>query len=169
MTQATSQHECKHDLGDRDAIEVLSETPGVVARIVAEHTTAQLRTRPEDGKWTPNEILGHFTDAEWAFGWRSRQALGDEGVEFEGFDQDGWVTAQRLNEREPAELVEMFTQLRRWNLALWTRLRAADLERTAQSRRRGPVTLAQLLRLFAHHDLHHVDQIKRYLDAATSA
>lgn len=168
MTQATSQRECKHELGDRDATEVLSETPDVVAQIVAEHTTEQLTARPEEGKWTPSEILGHFTDAEWAFGWRSRQVLGDEGVELKSFDQDGWVAAQRFNEREPTDLVEMFRQLRRWNLELWTRLTAADLERTAQSKRRGTVTLAQLLRIFARHDLHHVDQLRRYLGAAMS-
>ncbi len=171
MTTATPGHEKAAEAlpGDRDPLEVLAETPDVLARIVREHTTEQLRTRPFHGKWTPNEIIGHLSDAEWAFGWRMRLVLGDQDPVITGFDQDGWVSAQRLNDRDPGQLVEMLGQLRRWNLAVWKQLTPADLERVGRSSKRGAVSLGLLLRTFAQHDLHHLDQIRRYLDAVRAS
>ncbi len=194
-TNPTTDHRKDHPrLGDRDPVLVLAETPAVLARIVDEHTTERRSIRPAgsnpagrkeasvgpegrtdrsrnwrarafDGKWTPNEILGHFGDAEWAFGWRTRQVLGDKEPILTGFDQDGWVAAQRLNDRDHRQLLEMFGQLRDWNLEVWSRLTPQDLARVGQSKRRGPVTLRRLLENFAEHDLHHIDHLTRYLQA----
>ena len=152
-------------MSTRDPIDVLAETPERLAHIVAGHDADRLRTRPFDDKWTPLEIVGHFSDAEWAFGWRTRTALGDDNAEITHFDQDGWVANQHHNDRDPTELVEFFTQLRRANLQTWKRLTPGDLDRVALSRKRGPTTLATLLETFAGHDLHHLDQITRYLEA----
>ncbi|MHC4429999.1 MAG: DinB family protein, partial [Planctomycetota bacterium] len=63
-------------LGDRDPLEVLSQTPQRLAQIVAANSVERLRSRPAPGKWTPNEILGHLADTEWAHGWRMRTVLG---------------------------------------------------------------------------------------------
>jgi uncharacterized damage-inducible protein DinB len=148
---------------------VLSRTPDVLDRIVAEHAPGQLKARPFEGKWTPNEIIGHLTDAEWAFGYRARQVLGDQGAVLSGFDQDGWVAAQKHNDRDPVELVEMFRQLRRWNLAAWARLVPADLDRVGHRASGESMSLGQLLVHFAGHDLHHLDQLTRYLDAVKTS
>ncbi|MHC4415352.1 MAG: DinB family protein [Planctomycetota bacterium] len=152
-------------LGDRDPLAVLSETPEVIGRIAEEHTTAQLQARPFAGKWTPNEIIGHLTDAEWAYGWRIRCVLGQDGSVITGFDQDAWVTVQRFNDREPAQLVDMFRRLRHWNLGLWKQMTPSDLERVGKHDQRGPESLGLMLRMHAGHDLIHQDQITRYLDA----
>ena len=121
-----------------------------------------MRARPLEDKWTPNEIVGHLGDAEWAFGWRTRSVLGEAEARITGFDQDSWVASQRLNDRDPAELVETFAQLRRCNLELWTRLTPEDLKRSGEGRK-GPVSLGRLLQIFAQHDLRHLDQLTRYL------
>lgn len=147
-------------------IDVLSQTPDRLARIIGERDADRLRARPYPDKWTPLEVIGHFVDAEWGFGWRTRVTLGEESGEIAHWDQDGWVANQRHNERDPAELVETFAQLRRANLATWKRLTPDDLERTAVSRIRGPMTLAALLQSFADHDRHHLDQLTRYLEKA---
>lgn len=151
--------------GYRDPLQVLSQTPYLLARIVKEHTAEQMRTRPFENKWTPNEIIGHLSDAEWAFGWRMRLVLGDQDPVVSAFDQDGWVSAQRLNDRDPGQLVEMLGQLRKWNVVVWKQLTPADLERVGRGSGQGAVSLGELLRTFAQHDLHHLDQIKRYLEA----
>ena len=41
-------------LADRDPLEVLGQTASTLADIVAKHSAAVLRTRPFEGKWTPN-------------------------------------------------------------------------------------------------------------------
>jgi len=59
--------------------------------------------------------------------------------------------------------VEMFRTMRQFNLALWTRVSPADLQRTGQHNERGPESLGVMLRMLAGHDLSHLDQITRYI------
>jgi hypothetical protein len=82
---------------------------------VRTHSATVLRTRPFEGKWTPN--------------------------------------------------VEMFRTMREFNLALWNRMSPADLKRTGQHNERGPESLGVMLRMLAGHDLSHLDQITRYIQA----
>ena len=43
---------------------------------------------------------------------------------------------------------------------------AADLQRTGQHNERGPESLGVMLRMMAGHDLSHLEQFSRYLQAA---
>ena len=65
-------------LGDRDPMTVMSATADTLAGIVVRNTPAQLRTRPFEGKWTPNEVIGHLTDSEWTYGYRMRLILSED-------------------------------------------------------------------------------------------
>ena len=152
-------------LGDRNPLEVLAQTASTLASIVAGHSAAILRTRPFRGKWTPNEILGHLTDSEWVYGYRLRLILCEDNPPILGTNQDLWVSSQRHNEREPSEFVEMFRSMRQFNLALWKRMSAADFERVGEHNERGPESLGLMLRMMAGHDLSHLDQITRYVQA----
>src|SRR5712664_2811106 len=136
-------------LANRDPLEVLAQTASALADIVAKHSATVLRTRPFEGKWTPNEIIGHLTDSEWVYGYRLRLILSEELPTILGTQQDRWVAAQRHNEREPSELVETFRSLRELNLASWKRVPAADLARAGQHNERGPESLDGMLRLLA--------------------
>ncbi len=151
--------------GGRNPIDVLAQTPEVLAKIVADHSAAEMRTRPFEGKWTPLEVLGHLADSEWVFGYRIRTILCDERPRIIGMDQERWVARLRHNDAEPAEVLRMFTELRRFNLVLWRRMTAADLERCGEHAERGPESLGLMLRMEAGHDLSHIDQIRRYLAA----
>jgi DinB superfamily len=126
-----------------------------------------LRTRPFEGKWTPNEVIGHLADSEWVYGYRLRLILCEDNPPIRGTNQDLWVAGQRHNEREPSELVEMFRMMRQFNLALWKRISAADSERTGQHNERGPESLGVMLRMMAGHDLSHLVQIVRCIQAIT--
>ena len=152
-------------LGDRNPLEVLAQTASTLADIVRTHSATALRTRPFEGKWTPNEIIGHLVDSEWVYGYRLRLILCEDNPTILGMNQDLWVAAQRHNEREPSELVEMFRTMRQFTLALWKRMSPADLKRTGQHNERGPESLDVMLRMLAGHDLSHLDQITRYIQA----
>ena len=152
-------------LGDRIPLAVLSETPGVLSRIVGDTPTDLMKTRPFEGKWTANEIIGHLTDVEWVFGFRIRHILCEESPTIVGMDQNLWVSGQRHNDREPSELVDMFSGLRRFNLGIWRRVGPADLKRTGNHSERGAESLEAMLRMEAGHDLSHLGQIRRYLEA----
>jgi len=152
-------------LGDRNPLEVLAQTASALAGIVDKHSSAVLRSRPFEGKWTPNEIIGHLTDSEWVYGYRLRLILCEDNPTILGTKQDAWVAALRHNEREPLELVEIFQTLRQFNLAVWSQISPAELERAGQHNERGPESLGLMLRLLAGHDLSHLDQITRYIEA----
>jgi hypothetical protein len=152
-------------LGDRNPLEVLAQTASTLADTVRQHSATVLRTRPFEGKWTPNEVIGHLADSEWVGGYRLRLILCEDSPAILGMNQDLWVAGQQHNEREPSDLVEMFRTMRQFNLALWKRMSPADLKRTGEHNERGPESLAVMLRMLAGHDLSHLDQITRYLQA----
>jgi DinB superfamily len=152
-------------VGDRDPLDALGQTVSKLAGIVGANPAALLRTRPFDGKWAPNEIIGHLVDGEWVYGYRLRAILCEGNPVILGTHQDSWVAAQRHNEREPSELVEMFRLMRQFNLALSKTISPSDLTRTGQHNERGPESLGVMLRMLAGHDLSHLDQIDSYIRA----
>jgi len=78
-------------LGNREPIEVLSETveklPQIVKDIGGNNINRQLIT----GKWTANEILRHLTHVEMLHPSRIRFALTTENFVVQPFDQDKWM------------------------------------------------------------------------------
>jgi hypothetical protein len=155
-------------LGDRNALEVLTDTADKLAAIVDSHSVLVLRTPPSPGKWTPNQIIGHLSDSEWVYGYRFRVILCENNPTILGTDQDAWVASLRHNERDPSELVHIFRSLREFNLREWKRISPPDLERCGQHNERGSESLGITLRLMAGHDLSHLDQIARSIEAVES-
>jgi len=152
-------------LAGQDPIEVMGQTASTLAGIVARHPAPVLRARPFEGKWTPNEIIGHLTDSEWVYGYRLRLILSEDDPDILGTTQDSWVSSLQHNEREPSELVEIFRTLRLFNLAVWRRCSSEDLNRSSRHNERGLESLGVMLRMLAGHDLSHLDQISRYIQA----
>ena len=156
-------------LGDRDPLDVMSETPDKLAHVVNTTHADVMRTRPFPDKWTPNEIIGHVSDTEWVYGYRLRQILCEDEPTILGMDHERWVVGQKHNDREPSELLETFSGLRLFNLGIWRRVDPADMTRIGKHNERGPESLETMLRMLAGHDLAHLDQINRYRDAIQKA
>jgi len=152
-------------LGDHDPLDVLAQTPSRLDGVIRACTVNELRARAFEGKWTPNEIIGHLVDGEWVYGYRLRLVLCEDAATILGTTQDAWVQRQRHNEREPSEQLEIFRALRGFNVAVWRRVSPADLTRTGRHNERGDEPLAVMLRMQAGHDLSHLNQIDRYLRA----
>jgi len=152
-------------LGDRDPFDVLTHTAGALASIVRQHPMAVVRTRPFPGKWSPNEVIGHLVDSEWVYGYRLRLILCEDHPTILGMDQDAWVAGQRHNDRDPADLVETFRMMRQFNLTLWKQASPAELQRTGNHNERGPESLEVVLRMLAGHDLNHLGQLTRNIQA----
>jgi len=155
-------------LGDRDPFEILSQTADKLREIVDKHSTTVLQSRPFPGEWTANEVIGHLSDGEWVYGYRLRIVLCEDKPTILGTKQDSWVASLRHNEREPTELVQIFETLRHFNLVEWRRTSHADLDRIGLHNERGPEALDTMLRLLAGHDLSHLAQIARCVQAIES-
>src|SRR5438132_6136268 len=119
-------------VGDRNPLEILAQTASTLDDMVGRHSATLLRRRPFEGKWTPNEVIGHLTDSEWVYGYRLRLILSEDAPAILGTSQDLWVSALRHYEREPSELIEIFRTLRQFNLAVWRRTPPGDFERIGQ-------------------------------------
>ncbi len=152
-------------VGNRDGLEVLAETPAALAKLIDGVPAETCRCRPFEGKWTPNEIIGHLIDTEWVFGYRSRTIACDDTPSIYGIDQEKWVNAQHYNEPEASELVATFTALRSLNLRFWKSLTPEQRQRGCQHSERGEETLDSAMTFVPGHDLSHIDQLTRYLAA----
>ena len=118
-----------------------------------------LKRSPAPGKWSAGAILCHLADCELAFGFRLRQALAEPHHVIQPFDQDAWATPyERL---DPRTALDMFAAARRWNLALFETVAAADFERKLTHPERGEMTLRTVLETMAGHDLNHLQQLER--------
>ena len=82
--QETAQQYIQRILGyveGQDAIKVQRSTAGRMKKAMQGLSSAQLKWRPEPGKWSIAEILAHLTDAEVVASWRMRSVIGENGIE----------------------------------------------------------------------------------------
>lgn len=156
-------------LQGREPLDVLAQTPSALAAVASSNTLEKLRARPFEGKWTPLEIIGHLADGELIYGYRVRMILTEERPAIAGMDQDRWVAVQGYNARTSGELVSLFSALRTANLTLYRSLAASQLAREGQHAERGGESIDTIITMLAGHDLHHLDQIARYLKAGMAA
>jgi hypothetical protein len=156
-------------VGDRHAMDVLRETPGALARAVATLTPEKLRTPEAPGKWSIAHVLRHLADSEVVWGWRMRLILAHDRPAITGYDQDLWAERLDYASADPNESLETFVVLRRDNLRLIERATPEDLKRVGVHAERGEESAGYLVRLYAGHDLMHLNQIDRIKTTIASA
>jgi len=155
-------------LGDQDPLTVLRATPDKLARMV-ESTARDALSRPEaPDKWSMGQVLAHLADSDLVWGWRCRLILAQDRPPLTGYDQDAWAQRLGYKDIEPSDSVAMFTVLRRSNLRLIERASPADLERVGVHVERGEERLSHQLRLYAGHDILHVNQLERIRKVVSS-
>lgn len=152
-------------LGARDPVATLRTTPRALRRAITGITPRQLRKPEAPGKWSIAQVIQHLADSDLVWGWRLRMILSHERPTITGYDQDAWADRLRYAEARAAEALEQFEVLRRGNLRLIQRASPADLDRVGVHEERGPESVAHLLRLYAGHDLLHLNQIARIRSA----
>jgi hypothetical protein len=141
-------------LGDRNAVTVLEETPVRLNDRAREIGPSGLRQSYAPGKWTGEVLLCHLADCEIAFGNRWRQVVADPGILIQPFDQELW--AKQYTSLDKTAALDVFTALRRWNLAWLKTLPKEAFAIEATHPERGKVTLQTLLEITAGHDLNHM-------------
>lgn len=148
-------------LGEQDPLAVLRETPIQLERIVTT-TPRQLLARPEaPGKWSMGQVLAHLADSDLVWGWRLRLILAQDRPPLTGYDQDKWADRLGYTEVDPRDSVAMFSILRKGNLRLVESATPDDLQRVGVHVERGEESLAHQLKLYAGHDILHLNQLER--------
>jgi DinB superfamily len=152
-------------IGDRKPAEVQEELPARLSKLM-EQAGPDAVMRPEPDGWSPLEVLAHLVDTEIPYAARYRYILAHDDPPLVGFDPD-LVMARlhpRIEDEDPAALLELLATLRRANVALWRGTGEDDRARVAIHPERGPESLDTEFRQIAGHGVLHLDQIARALE-----
>lgn len=147
----------------KDPLELQSQSPTVLAELVAKAPDVQLTKRPGKDKWSIAEILAHLAEDEIATAWRYRQMVEHSGLELSGFDQDMWARTGDYASRAPRESLELFRLLRAVNLQFLQQLTSEQWDCFGIHAERGRITVRDLAIHMAGHDANHIEQIRRIL------
>jgi hypothetical protein len=148
-------------LGDQDPLAVLRETPNQL-ELITQNTPRHVLARPEaPGKWSMGQVMAHLADSDLVWGWRLRLILAQDRPSLTGYDQDSWADRLGYADIDPRDAVATFSILRKGNLRLIDRAAPEDLQRVGIHVERGEENLAHQLKLYAGHDILHLNQLQR--------
>jgi hypothetical protein len=140
-----------------DAADQLAATAPVIAALVRDTPVEAVRWKPTPADWSVLEVITHLADEEREdFRTRVEVSLFQPGVPPPPIDPQGWVTARRYNERDPAESLARFLSEREQSLA-W--LRGLGTVELTVLTTRPPLRAGDLLAAWVAHDLLHLRQL----------
>jgi uncharacterized damage-inducible protein DinB len=163
MSDNTYQSRLQSYSEGRDPLEMQREAPRLLAVLIQDCSPEVLRRSPAKGKWSVAEILAHLADDEVATAWRYRQMIENPGCQLAGFDQDAWAAMGKNAAANPAESLNLFRLLRAANLRLLENLNPEQWDGWGIHAERGRITIRELARHMAGHDMNHVEQIRKIL------
>jgi hypothetical protein len=148
-------------VGSRDPLEVLRQTPPSLELVLRGLTEEQAAIPEAPGKWSVRDLVQHLADSDLVWGFRLRMVLAEDRPTLGGYDQDLW--AQRLGyfAVHASQALQDFTTLRELNLRLLARASPEDLQRVGIHQERGEESVEYMIRLYAGHDLLHLQQLMR--------
>jgi hypothetical protein len=165
MRETAEQYKARFEtyIAGKDPLAMQREAPTTLARLIERAGESKLTQRPSPEKWSVTEILAHLAEDELASSWRYRQMLEHDGVELLGFDQSLWATVGGYAKWTAADGLGMFRLLREANLRMFARLTSEQWERHGIHSERGKLTVRELCRHMAAHDINHIEQVRRIL------
>jgi hypothetical protein len=150
-------------IGDADPVKTLSATPGQWRELVTGLSPAQLTAEPADGEWSVAAITGHLFDVDLVYGFRWRLLLTEDNPTYPGYDEKLWTPLPR----QPfPQLLDAWEGLRTANLLVLRAFWPDAAQRRAVHSQQGPETFDETLRKIAAHDLAHLNQLHRTVEAA---
>ncbi|MBI2913956.1 MAG: DinB family protein [Chloroflexi bacterium] len=120
-----------------------------------------LSSRPADEDWSLKEIAAHLGDAEELALAQLTAIVEGKGGPLPAWDIDVLPLERDYQAADAGEALSQFTRLRRETTYLLWGLSQADWERAGEHPYRGRVTLGQIARELAQHDLEHLWQARR--------
>jgi hypothetical protein len=144
-----------------EALEVLTQTPGVLSALLRGKSAAWLNCRKTPESFSPVDVLGHLIHAELT-DWIPRIRIILEHQDRRAFDPfDRFAFQSLIAGKSVDALLNEFAELRRDSLQSLLDLGVGQrqLDLPGMHPDLGPVTLGNLLATWAVHDLGHIAQI----------
>ena len=156
-------------LGDRDPVQVLERTPGLVAEQLAGLPPADV-ARPElPGKWSMLHVMRHLADSDLVWAYRLRRILAEDRPPIHGYDQDLWSQHLHYERADAGESLAELRAVRTGNLRLIRSLGPAERARVGVHTERGEESIEHSLRMYAGHDILHLNQLARIRSSLVGA
>ena len=111
------------------------------------------------GGWSRKQVLGHLIDSASNNHQRFVRATLQGSLDFPGYEQQGWVRVQAVEEAPWPALIDLWTSYNRHLAHVIAHLPPAQLEAACRIGSGEPVTLRFLVEDYLRHLLHHLTQV----------
>ena len=150
------------DLGDRDPIASLRETPDRYGTVLGAWTAEQFERPYAPGKWTARQVLIHLAQAELMIQPRVRLALTAADYAVQPFEQDDLLALEPSVDAPTA--LATYRTLRQFCLPLFESLTPSQLATTCRHPQMGTLNVRWILVMLAGHELRHLRQLESLAD-----
>jgi hypothetical protein len=133
--------------------------PELIAVATTGASTVEIDFVPEPSAWPVRAICAHVADSELVGAYRFRAVIAEDNPTLLGYDQNLWAANLDYSRRRISQSLETFRHVRAENYDLLKSLPEAAFQRPFVHSERGPLTLLDLLRIYAEHAENHARQI----------
>jgi hypothetical protein len=145
------------DLGDREPLEALADTPWRIRRLVENWTDEDFERTYAPGKWSARQVLIHLAQTELALTTRARFAATADGYTAQAFSQDDWMPLD--GDASARVALDAYLALRQMNVAMFRRLTPRQRAREFAHPEYGTLSVWWIAAQMAGHDIHHLKQL----------
>jgi hypothetical protein len=142
-----------------ELLERFRRGPELVAVATTGASNVELDFMPGPGTWSVRQIVSHLSDAEMVGAFRFRSVIAEENPAIPAYDQNAWAERLDYKSRRISSALENFRRVRLENHDLLKSLPEETFRRTGVHSERGPLTLLDLLRIYAEHAEKHSRQM----------
>ena len=146
-------------LKDLPILNVLRDGAQATEQLMRSYPHARLTVPHAPGEWTIQDVLGHITDQERVFTYRTLCIARGDQSDFPGFDQDEYAAAARANQRSLDNLLDEYRSVRAATISLVAALPDAVLTNIGTSDGH-PLSVRAAIHIIAGHELYHLDSLR---------
>jgi hypothetical protein len=143
-----------------ELLERFRRGPELVAAALTGAAGAEVDFRPDPEHWSVRQIVAHLADSECVGSYRFRKVIAEPNPTIEWFDEKAWAESLDYKKRKYSGSLETFRRIRGENYELLKDVPEEAWSRTGVHSKLGPVTLLDLLRIYAEHAEGHTRQIR---------
>jgi hypothetical protein len=156
-------------MSDRvELLERFRRGPEVVAATLTGAAGSEVDYRPAPDDWSLRQIVAHLADSEIIGSVRFRRTLAEENPTIEWCDEKAWAERLDYARRKYSASLETFRRIRSENYELLKDQADEAWSRPCLHSKCGPMTLYDLLKMYAEHAESHAMQIRRVRGAFKS-
>ena len=148
-----------------DLIRRYEEGPRLLRDAFAKVPREAWKWRPEDGKWSAQEVVCHCADSEMNGAMRLRYLLAEKDPVIVGYDQDAWARILDYHSRPLEPALSVVEAVRAHTTALLRALGDDAWSRAGRHTDSGAYSVESWLRIYSDHLEGHARQIERNLEA----